>query len=543
MDQDNQLNSIGSLPVIRLTLFMLGIVAFMGGLALAKGGVFVGQHEGDMMHLMAITQRMAAGQMPHFDFMTPIGALAFVPITEMLKAGFGIGHALIWSQIIVAITLVPAVLWVTVSRLKGAVAFGFCALCMIMVLALVHGESQPTVSFSMHYNRWAWALSFIVIALSALPPLKMSRPLIDGLVIGAVMAALAMIKVTYFVALLPAVVVALLQLRQYRTLALSLAVGLVIALILTLFLGLEYWVYYVLDMLATSQSALRVAPGLALSEIMASPAYVHFSILLLCAVVVLRAGGEKQAGLIMLLLTPAFWYITYQNFGNDPQWLPMLAVLLLAWRPSGPAKTLFGLDMRQALNTMAIVALVAAAPSLLNLAYSPLRHFNTDVSEYTEVLPNQPDFQSPTIRMMQLDARVPYDTPDHGMPAYVERKGASSWQGEALPICALELGMKAWFVAVAEDLEARGFAGSKIFIADVFSTLWLFGDFEPLKNGAPWYYGGLPGFEDADYLLIPLCPGVLSVRAEVLAAVEDSGIEMRNVLETPAYILAERITN
>lgn len=31
MDQDNQLNSIGSLPVIRLTLFMLGIVAFMGG--------------------------------------------------------------------------------------------------------------------------------------------------------------------------------------------------------------------------------------------------------------------------------------------------------------------------------------------------------------------------------------------------------------------------------------------------------------------------------------------------------------------------------
>ena len=101
--------------------------------------------------------------------------------------------------------------------------------------------------------------------------------------------------------------------------------------------------------------------------------------------------------------------------------------------------------------------------------------------------------------------------------------------------------MKAWFVAVAEDLEARGFAGSKIFIADVFSTLWLFGDFEPLKNGAPWYYGGLPGFEDADYLLIPLCPGVLSVRAEVLAAVEDSSIELRNVLETPAYILAERI--
>lgn len=92
-----------------LALFLFTVLIAMGGAAVLKGGLYIAKHEGDTMHLMQIVFRMAEGQTPHFDFMTPIGALAFWPIAMFVKSGMGIGMAILWSQIVMALFLFPAV--------------------------------------------------------------------------------------------------------------------------------------------------------------------------------------------------------------------------------------------------------------------------------------------------------------------------------------------------------------------------------------------------------------------------------------------------
>ena len=56
-------------------------------------------------------------------------------------------------------------------------------------------------------------------------------------------------------------------------------------------------------------------------------------------------------------------------------------------------------------------------------------------------------------------------------------------------------------------------------------------------TGAPWYYGGLPGIEDVDYLIVPLCPLIPAVRALVLEAVDEANIPLTEIRRTPLYIL------
>lgn len=103
--------------------------------------------------------------------------------------------------------------------------------------------------------------------------------------------------------------------------------------------------------------------------------------------------------------------------------------------------------------------------------------------------------------------------------------------------CELELGISGWFNAVVLDLEASGFGGSTIFAADNFNSLWIFGDIARTKGGAPWYYGGLPGIESADHLLVPICPASQGIRKRILEKITELELEVREVHRTPLIIL------
>ena len=63
-----------------LCVVLIVAIATLGGVAVLKGGFYVAKHEGDTLHLLQIVFRMAEGEWPHLDFMTPIGVLAFWPI-------------------------------------------------------------------------------------------------------------------------------------------------------------------------------------------------------------------------------------------------------------------------------------------------------------------------------------------------------------------------------------------------------------------------------------------------------------------------------
>ena len=124
----------------------------------------------------------------------------------------------------------------------------------------------------------------------------------------------------------------------------------------------------------------------------------------------------------------------------------------------------------------------------------------------------------------------------------LRRPGAArdltEWNGETWPECKVELGMIAWFDAISDDLDASGLAeGKTAFAADILSSFWLFGAFEPLP-GRALVLRRAAGFDDADYL------SCRSARCRPRCAAgpgrgRASGVALTEVRRTEMYVLYE----
>lgn len=524
---------------------MAAAVVLFGGAPLLKGAFYLGKHEGDAMHLADLVLRMAEGQWPHLDFMTPIGVLAIAPIAIFVKAGAGLGHAIFYAQILVALILFLPALHVAKTRLRGFWPYVYGAFVMLLCLALVHGEAQSAISISMHYNRWAWAVAYVIVPLAVLAPEGPRRPWLDGALIGIGLAILVLMKITYFVALAPGILVALLARRDGRAILAGVLSGLLVAVVMTAFAGVDFWLSYLQDLLTVAGSEERQAPGEDFASIIAAPLYMAGSLALVAGVIFLRQAGRMVEGLALLVLMPGFFYIAYQNFGNDPQWLYLLALLVFVLRPDAAIANGLGWNLRAALNYVGAVALALGAASALNLVYSPFRHLATETEESAPLLPAlavHHDLRTLAQRLYTANAKLPYDGPGQPYAAYhafAKRPDPTILNGETLPECQLEGGMTAWFEMVSADLEQAGHGGSHLIATDLYSAYWMFGDFQSVKGAAPWYYGGLPGVENADYIVVPLCPMALSLRAQMLKALEEEDWVLHEVRRTDLYILIE----
>jgi len=536
-----------------LTAFFTILIIILGGLSIMKGGLYVAKHEGDTMHLMQIVFRMVGGQTPHVDFMTPIGALAFWPIAMFVKAGMGIGMAVIWAQIAAAAVFLPILFWVSKTRLSPWVAAYFGMIVIVLLLALVHGEAQRSLSISMHYNRLAWAAAFVAILMAVVPPRaglnRRFGTTVDGVIIGLMVCALAMIKMTYLVSFALPVLVALVLTKQLRALGVAAITGGAVMAVITAFGGLEFWFAYAGDLLAVATSDVRSAPGEAFTAILGAPAYIGGTLALFLAIIFLRQAQVETGGLVMLLLAPGFFYVTYQNFGNDPQWLLLVSVLLLALRPQAvDIENGFGLNVRDGIGAMAAVTFALTAPSFFNMAHSPFRHSAADVADYAPILPRggiHSDLLSGDVRVNRVDGRIALDGQLDGLPAYEGRDAVPDFLDLELTDCTVELGLPMVMHAMALDLEEAGLAaGKSVFAADIFSSQWMFGTLVPMDQGAPWYYGGLPGLEDADYVLVPLCPTSPTVQKQILdlmtARLDAGTLSLREIRRTDLFALYEK---
>lgn len=529
-----------------LAVAMLLLVAAMGGVALAKGGFYIGKHEGDTLQLADIVLRIARGEWPHLDFMTPIGFLAMAPIALFVKLGAGIGHAIFYAQIMVALLLLPATIYVATTRFSGVWRWLHAAFVMVLCLALVHGETEVSLSISMHYNRWAWAIAYLAVPLAVLAPPR-ERAGVEGVILGLGVAALVLIKATYVVALAPGLLVALFARRRWGVIGVAAAAGLAVALVMTVAAGVDFWGAYLHDLEIVAQSPIRPQPGQSFFSVAAAPAFILGTMALLAVVVFLRQSDRMTEGLAMMVLMPGLIYIVFQNYGNDPQWLILAALIALALRPESGRLNPLGLDLRQGLTIAAIILLTLGAGSALNLAYSPLRHLSASTKNTRPLIAGMPqhhDILAQKARVYAVNNSVAGDLPGSGFEAYAadaerSEKDKAVLLGETLPVCEQQTGMSALFDATVKDLDAAGFGGKRIMAADLFSLFWLFGDYPPVKGAAPWYYGGLPGIENTDYILIPICPIAKNVRATMLKALADSKRQITIVRRTPVYILIE----
>ena len=531
-----------------LALFLLGVVAFLGLIPFLKGAFYIGKHEGDTLHMAEIVLRMAAGQWPHLDFMTPIGMLAMAPIALFVALGATMGKAIFLAQLSVALLLLPATVYVAQSRIVPVagrvVGWGYAAFVMVLCLALVHGEAEPAISISMHYNRWAWAVAYLMVPLVFLEPQGRVHPAIDGVLIGLAMAMLALTKATYAVSLAPVMVVGLLARRWWGVMVWALVAGLAVMGVVTLWAGPGIWAAYLGDLLTVARSDVRPQPGKSLEAVATNPAYLAGTMTLFAAVMFLRQAGRMTEGLMLLFLAPGLIYITYQNYGNDPQWMVLLAMLAAALRPGDGLTNKRGWDLRKALGMVALAALAFGLPSVLNLAYSPLRLLGASEEKtvpLTKARPEMADILTTGDRIYAVLQMWDGDGPGSPLAAYARyadrEKELASINGEKLPYCEMVSGTSAWSETVAADLEASGYGGKRIVATDVFSNFWLFGDFPPVQGAAPWYYDDLSGFENADYILVPLCAVSMRIRADAVKTLQERGIALTEVRRTPLYLL------
>lgn len=527
-----------------LFVFLVAALAVIGAMELLKGGLYIAKHEGDTLHLLDIVSRMADGQRIHQDFMTPIGVLAFAPITAFFAAGFTIGKAMILAQIATGLVLLPAIWW-TARRLPALVAYLLGFYLVVLTVALTYGGTDVTLSMSMHYNRWAWVLAYLAL-LPALVPARRGRrgEVLDGLLIGNAMAALALLKITYFVALFVPVLLALAMLKSRRTLVAALGAGVVVTLVVTLWGGPAFWLAYIDDLREVTNSPLRTQPGQPIGNLMGAPSFLPINTLLLISVVLMRQAREARVGLILLILLPAMLYIELQNFGNDPQWLILLVAALVALRPAPGMVNGWGWNLRNAFNMAAAAALAFALPSFLNLTYSSWRHLWVDAGDYVALVPNEPrfaDLGTTKVRFARVDGSVPLDSDGSGLEHlrdFADRGETEvSLQGVPVTNCAMQLGLEGWYDAVAGDLTKAGFAGKRIFETDLFNVMWMFGDFPRLEGVAPWYYGGAPGLEAAELVLVPECPISPPSRKAKIEAIAEAGYTLEVVRKAPLYTL------
>ena len=529
--------------VFRLAAVLGAMLALWAVVLFAKGGFFIDMHEGDTLHLLDMVMRMAAGEVPHLDFMTPIGVLAVAPIALLVAFGFSAGQAILGAQVALAALLLPAVLRVAASRFPGGWGHAYGIFTLGLVLALIHGDAARVVSISMHYNRWAWAFAYVAVPLAALAPQGRPRPLLDGAIVGLCVAAMALTKMTYFAAFLPGVALALLLRRDWPAIGAALAAGLCVMAAVTVLAGPAFWGAYADDLLAVARSEFRAMPGDALDLVISGPEHLTGGLLLFAAVILLRQTAARQAAVAFLALYPGFVYVTWQNWGNDPQWLYLFAFLVLALRPATGAEGAGRRDLRQPLTLVAVAAFANGAPSAINVLTSPFHHLASGTEDMVPLVTGDPrlaDVLGEKDRYWRRYLRVPGDGPGTGLESFaaeVERDSPVTLAGEVLPDCASDGGHTAIFTAIARDLEAAGLAGSAIFGADLLSGFWLYGDFRPLPGGAPWHYDGLPGLAAADYVLVPACPMTPDVRDRIATAINDAGIELAEVRRTPLYTL------
>jgi len=496
-------------------------------------------HEGDLLHMLDATLRMADGELPHLDFMTPIGILGFAPVAAVLSLGLPVGRATMLADAGMLALMLPAIWWLATTRLSRGQAYYFGAVMVVTMMAVIYGNGSPAISLSMYYNRWGWSLTFLIlVAVLFAPKRQLGESWVAPLIIGLSMAALAMLKMTFFVPLLLAVPLVLLVQKQGAALLKAAGVGLVIGLALLGWLGPDFFLAYVDDLLAVMRpESARVNTGVSLTDVIASPKTIMVSIILFAALLLFRKTGREPQGLIVLIMAPAFAYITYQNWGNDHKWLHIIVLYIWANLPDTDEKPALGMPARQVGLALIVAGLTFVFPSIFSLAASPIRAaFEGSSTEFAQ-LPLKggvSDIWLPSWRVS--DVRVAHAV--EGWPTLTPDSEPVIIDGFTFPDCTQYSTAMGQYAGMAAQIEALDFArGRPVLVADVLNALPLMGDIARVQGAAPWYYGDDAGLAGAEFLAVPMCPLKVELRASMLNRVREGGYGLEERYRSELLVL------
>jgi len=151
--------------------------------------------------------RLLAGQRPHVDFYSPLGAVPLlVTALGMLVAGPR-GAALSYGPAIVFPFVTLAAWWIARRRLPALHALVFCSMVGFTLVA-THYPGHPfhDTTYAAQYNRLGGALLAVLLLQMLLPPRNADRDsgsagvagVLEGLCAGVILGLLMFTKITYF---------------------------------------------------------------------------------------------------------------------------------------------------------------------------------------------------------------------------------------------------------------------------------------------------------------------------------------------------------
>ncbi len=502
------------------------------------GKVVITGHEGDLLHMLDATLRMVDGERPHLDFMTPIGIFGFAPVAVFLVAGFTVGKATLLAGLAILALLLPVIWWVGVTRFSKGQAYYFGTIVIITMSAVVYGGAENFISLSMYYNRWGWSIAFLVLATVLFAPKRqLGERWVAPLIIGVGMATLLMLKMSFFVPLLPVVILLLLLEQKAGLLLKSIGVALVVGGVLLLWLGVDFFLAYIDNLLTImNEDSGRQKAGAGFVMLLAGPTTLASSLVIFGGVFVFRKAGYMHQGLVLFILVPAFTYITYQNWGNDPKWMHLVVLYLWANLPKTGENTLFNLPARQSALALICVGLTVTLPSVFNLSTSPVRLAFSNASDYRhlELRGGVSDIWLPvshvnTLVVKRAMAGWPPQDPDIE-PLVIN--------GFTFPDCQAGVTLVPFYQAIAQEVDALEFTrGQPVLTADVLNAGWLMSDMVRVPGAAPWYYGDAAGIAHAAYLAVPMCTLRANLRAAMLQHVAALGYGLDEVYRSDILVL------
>ena len=178
----------------------------------------------------------------------------------------------------------------------------------------------------------------------------------------------------------------------------------------------------------------------------------------------------------------------------------MVAACLVALLPAR------GEGRRGAMMVVAVAALALVAPVATNILWSPMRHVLMHDDSFRAILtrPDTGDFRAATALI--------------GPPRVTRPRDSTTGAG-----CRLEAGLIGQVedeVALLADLGVA--PGSRVFVADFQAPHWMFAPLTRPAGAAPWYYNGLPGFDDATHLIVRDCPVRPDVADHILGLIAEA---------------------
>jgi len=362
--------------------------------------------------------------------------------------------------------------------------------------------------------------------------------------IGALGALLLLLKITYFVVLGPVAVLALLGMHGLRSMIAALVAGVAAVALVTIGNGVSFWTAYLADLQHVAGNPIRPYVGLTFDKVIAGPTHIAGTLLAIAALILVRQASSKATGYAMLLLVPGLFYVTYQNFGNGSVWLLFLPIWMLSLRGHAGDGQVFGVDRAVAINAVAISSFAVSFPLLFNLATSPISHASFDKDRFMPMLPAEAGHQDVFIRADRaytMPAQVFRDDEPGPWSKYREAAALGpvhQFEGIEFPNCEWMAGSRAMFETLGEDLAKAGLPeSSRLLTADLLSAFWFFAPVVPAKGSAPWYYGGLSGIENTDYVMIPKCGFVTHVRGVIISEMKASDLSVELVRDNELYAL------